>query len=292
MPTKRQHCFVIMPISQTSEKHTKAYWAKHFNSFLKIHIEEGGKLKAHRSKALRGDILREIITDLVTVPIVVADLTDNNSNVYWELGVRQSFKHGTITIAEEGTKLPFDIGGKGTLFYDPKDHLKMEEFLKDFKTALKDCLSNPEIPDSHVLETLSGRGTLFEILNCEESIRRLEGVLAEYNENLETINKVLEVAKKNIKTTTKTTEFVTRMLRKSSIELLTTNRYIHKDQSFYNVAELYLIWIIAINNQISSWGLPKTSDRWFIEAEKDTMKAFENFINEINSARKELKSKF
>ncbi len=99
----KQKCFVIMPFSKTSEKHTKEYWTKHYETFIKPLIESGHSLIAERSSPLRGDILRQIVTDLVTAPIVVADLTDANPNVYWELGVRQSFKHGTITIAEEGT---------------------------------------------------------------------------------------------------------------------------------------------------------------------------------------------
>ena len=77
--------------------------------FLGPLIEESGELEAYRSEPIRGDVLRQIITNLVFYPVVVADLTDNNPNVYWELGVRQSFKHGTITIAEYGTKLPFDV---------------------------------------------------------------------------------------------------------------------------------------------------------------------------------------
>jgi hypothetical protein len=95
--------------------------------------------------------------------MVVADLTDANPNVYWELGVRQSFKHGTVTIAQHGTTLPFDIGAKGTLFYYPENHIEMAEFEKRFRTAIEDCLMRPDRPDSHVLETISGRGTLFEI---------------------------------------------------------------------------------------------------------------------------------
>ena len=63
-----------------------------------------------RSHPLRGDMVREIITNLVMAPIVIADITDENPNVYWELGVRHSFEHGTIIIAEEGTKRRFDIG--------------------------------------------------------------------------------------------------------------------------------------------------------------------------------------
>ncbi|NVM45355.1 MAG: hypothetical protein HWN79_10600 [Candidatus Lokiarchaeota archaeon] len=67
-------------------------------------------------EAMREDILKKIIQSLVTSPIVLADLTDHNPNVFWELGVRQSFKHNTITIAEEGTKLPFDVSPKATIF--------------------------------------------------------------------------------------------------------------------------------------------------------------------------------
>jgi hypothetical protein len=99
-----------------------------------------------------------------TTSIVVADLTDANPNVYWELGVRQSFKHGTITIAEDGTVLPFDLGVKGSLSYFPNNHIKMRAFEKQFDEAITDCLNNPDIPDSHVLETISGRGTLYQIL--------------------------------------------------------------------------------------------------------------------------------
>lgn len=112
-----QKCFIIMPFSKTTEKHTEEYWTNHYEQFLKPLIESNFKIKVHRSEALRGSIINQIITDLVISNIVVADLTDHNSNVFWELGVRQSFKHGTITIAEVGTSLPSDIGTKGTLYY-------------------------------------------------------------------------------------------------------------------------------------------------------------------------------
>ncbi len=194
MSTNREICFVIMPFSKTTDEHTEDYWTEHYESFLKPLIEENPNREARRSKAMRGDILREIITDLVVSRVVVADLTDNNPNVYWELGVRQSFKHGTITIAEAGTKLPFDVGGKGTLFYYPKDHLKMGDFHKRFKEAIQDCLANPDRPDSHVLETLSGRRTLFEIFRRDEAIRRLDAVLSECNSNLDVLKWVIKRA--------------------------------------------------------------------------------------------------
>ena len=50
-----------MPFSKTTNSHTENYWTKHYENFLKPLVEENTNLKAHRSKALRGDILREII---------------------------------------------------------------------------------------------------------------------------------------------------------------------------------------------------------------------------------------
>jgi len=147
-----------MPFSQT-EMHPKAYWARHFNEFLKPLIKECGDLKVSRSKALRGDLVREIVENLYDSDIVVADLTGWNPNVFWELGVRLSYKHGTITIAEEGTELPFNISTKGTLYYHPRNHIKLEEFRTQFKMAIRDCLDNPDKPDSRVLEILQSRLT-------------------------------------------------------------------------------------------------------------------------------------
>ena len=156
-------CFVIMPFSKSSDEHTEEYWTKHFNELLKPTIEELG-VKTNRVEVIREDILKRIINNLVTAPIVLADLTDHNPNVFWELGLRQSFKHNTITIAELGTELPFDISAKATLFYSLSSEEKIAEFKNKLKVVVQDCIDHPEKPDSHILETISGRGSLYEIM--------------------------------------------------------------------------------------------------------------------------------
>ena len=149
-----------MPFSKTKEHHTEDYWTRHFNLYLKPLIEKSGEFEAFRSEPLRGNIANQIITDLVNSDIVVCDLTDHNPNVLWELGVRQSFKHGNITIAEAGTQIPFDFNHKAVLFYNG-EHLDNELFYQAFSAALADCIQHPEGPDSPVLEALGGRGTLY-----------------------------------------------------------------------------------------------------------------------------------
>ena len=160
MTEDKLKCFVIMPFSESSEEHDEKYWTKHFENFLKKEIENVPNLYAQRSDELRADLLKQIILNLFDSFIVVADLTDRNANVYWELGIRQSLKVKTITIAEEGTKLPFDVSTKSTLFYHPNDPKGDKEFCKKFNEALTDCIENPEKSDSIVLDALSLRDSI------------------------------------------------------------------------------------------------------------------------------------
>lgn len=285
----KQKCFVIMPFSQTSEKHTEDYWTNHYGKFLKPLIESKHPLIAERSAPLRGDIVRQIITNLVTVPIVVADLTDANPNVYWELGVRQSFKHCTITIAEHGTRLPFDLGGKGTLFYFPGDHIKMQEFENEFHEAIDDCLKNPDLPDSHVLETISGRGTLHQILMRDESIRRLEALMSEIKRNTAVLKNTMNTCNENIKkrkeALTKgkkeseaSIQYATGRFRLASVEMLVTSRYIDADETFYKTAEEYMDQLISINDQLPAWeNAPKSTEDWLLVVQKETKSRIDEF---------------
>ena len=275
-----------MPFSKTTDKHTKEYWTKHYETFIKPLIESDHPLVAERSAPLRGDILRQIITDLVTAPIVVADLTDANPNVYWELGVRQSFKHGTITIAEYGTALPFDLGGKGSLFYFPDDHIKMQEFINQFHVAINDCLKNPDLPDSHVLETISGRGTLYQVLMRNESLRRLDALISEIESNMEVLEEVVDTCDKNIKKKEEESAkgkkfyrtFVTSRLRLAAVEMLIIYRYVDADKTFYETAEKHMNWLTSINDQLSTWESdPDAFESWLLKVHEDAKSRIDKF---------------
>jgi len=276
-------CFVIMPFSEISKEHTEAYWTNLFNTFLKPLIEEHPRVEACKSSARREDLLSEILNNLVTSQIVVADLTDYNPNVFWELGIRQSFKHGTITIAEESTRLPFDIGKKGTLFYHPKDMLKNEYFRKNFKIAIVDCINNPDRPDSIVLETLGGRGSLFQIIRSEEVSRRISSLKSELKYNQDTLADIFKAAKENIETRKakkdkkKENELLsnreitcpTVRLRFSCIELLITNRYIDSSVEFYKKSEKYFDFINTLNDQLKIWETSQPDTEEYIVSQAD-----------------------
>jgi len=279
-----------MPFSKTTDEHTEKYWTDHFEDFLKPTIEECPGLEARRSEPLRGDVLKQIITELVVCPLVVADMTDLNVNVFWELGVRQSFKHGTITIAQAGTKIPFDVGVESTLYYHPKDHIKNERFKKKFKKALKDCLSNPDRPDSHVLETISGRGTLYEIIRRDEALRRIKALLIEniYNSMLdETIREVIKTNRED----PENWKYVTHRYRSPAIELLVTDRYLDEEEAFYKIPILLLGDFSTRNSQLSVWEHDREQfEKWYLREEfrKEFTKEMKEFKKLLEKTQKRL----
>jgi hypothetical protein len=232
--------------------------------------------------------LTEIINDLVVAKIVVADLTDSNSNVYWELGVRQSFKHGTVTIAEAGTKLPFDVWAKGTLRYHPKDHLKMAGFLKVFPQALKDCIDNPQRPDSQVLETISGRGTLFELFRRDEAMRRIDAARSEAAFNLMVMQEIGEKASDNQKNPSKR-NFTTLRFRLSATELLMTNRYIEEDSEFYDLAELIWDNLASMNDQLTIWEQNMdATEKWVLSVVEARTKRLKDYNEKLKAVQGQL----
>jgi hypothetical protein len=272
-----------MPFSKTGNDHTSEYWTNHFESFLKPLIESTGKLLAKRSEALRGDILRQIITDLVVSPVVVADLTDANPNVYWELGVRQSFKHGTVTIAQDDTPIPFDIGAKGTLFYYPTKHIEMAKFEKRFREAIEDCLTQPSRPDSHVLETISGRGTLFEILHRDEAVRRLRAVLSEIDRNAYLSKELFDQVEINQKNPTNRS-YTVNYFGLSAVELLLTNRYVDAEDSFFALAQGYWNHFAALNAHVIQWHEePASAEDWLLSMKQPTIEDSQELRSEVES---------
>lgn len=69
-----------------------------------------------------------IINNIENSDIVIAVLTDFNSNVWYELGIRHTLRTGTIMLLQEGQKVPFDIIDFGIIFY--KDSIGLEQRIK------------------------------------------------------------------------------------------------------------------------------------------------------------------
>ncbi len=65
-----------------------------------------------------GIILTDIWNQLKEASVVIAEVTEPNPNVYYEIGVAHALDKPTILLAQKGTRLPFDLGPHRCIFYE------------------------------------------------------------------------------------------------------------------------------------------------------------------------------
>ena len=116
---KKKLCFVIIPFSKT-ETRNKSAWNKIF-AFIKNVVENWNRnYECKRSDAPRGDYINNIIHELYEADIVIADITDQNANVLYELGIRHALKNKSILITQNENEIPSDLKSIMVNIYDWK----------------------------------------------------------------------------------------------------------------------------------------------------------------------------
>ena len=171
-PTKR--CFVIMPFSD-SPKGTEVEWLEVFTQILKPAVELAD-LGYHRYRSDSiGNIVKEIVVSIERDDVVLADVTDQKPNVFYELGVRHSiWRRGTIIAAQHTGDLPFDIINYRALPYTPGDADSLLEFAGNVKDAIRQIELNHELSDSPVYDFLGRAPELHDGVNPGPSGAALE----------------------------------------------------------------------------------------------------------------------
>ena len=116
--TVEKKCFIVTPIGDVGSdvrKNTDGM----INVILKPILKDSG-YESHAAHELLdpGSISNQIIQKLMQDDLVIAVLTDLNPNVMYELAVRHAVGKPVISLAEEGTKIPFDITTDRVIFYE------------------------------------------------------------------------------------------------------------------------------------------------------------------------------
>jgi hypothetical protein len=95
--------------------------------------------------------------------VIVADLTDHNPNVFYELAVAHAFEKPVIPLIRDGQRIPFDTAPMGTIFYSRKTHREWEQAKDELRKAAAEAMlpghkvSNPiTIALGHETLQLSG----------------------------------------------------------------------------------------------------------------------------------------
>ena len=135
--TAEKICFVISPIGE-ADSDTR----KRADLVLKYVIRPA--VEACGYKAVRADeidkpgmITSQVIQHVVSDPLVVADLTERNPNVFYELAIRHALRTPLVQIIRKGEAIPFDVAGTRTISVDHKDLESVECAKNDIMSQIK-----------------------------------------------------------------------------------------------------------------------------------------------------------
>lgn len=108
----KRTAFVIMPIrSPGTEEHR--HFAAIYGDYIRPVLEAASFDVTRADDVARsGAITKDIVERIATADMVVADLTDLNPNVFYELGIRHALKaNGTMMIIDDDRtqNIPFDL---------------------------------------------------------------------------------------------------------------------------------------------------------------------------------------
>jgi DNA-binding PadR family transcriptional regulator len=100
-----------------------------------------------------GAFIRDILQYIAGAHTVIADLTDQNPNVFYELGVRHALSPRTILIAQRVEDIPSDLRGYRTIIYRTSPD-GVSAFQREIQEYLQAIQADPERPDNPVLNEL------------------------------------------------------------------------------------------------------------------------------------------
>jgi len=109
--------------------------------------------KGYGYKVVRGDdfytsgqIMVDVTQSIRSAALIIADVTPRNENVFYELGFAHAIGKPTILLSDrKRERLPFDIAGFRTLFYDNTigGKAEVESRLKQHLNALSGRIGSP-----------------------------------------------------------------------------------------------------------------------------------------------------
>jgi len=145
-----------MPFSAT-QRCTTEEWTNIFENVHKPAII-GSRLsyKCERSIIRTGALIKNILMQLNQADVVLADLTDMNPNVFYELGVRHTLKNRTILVSQKMDDVPSDLKPYGVITYNTTPN-GVNKYKKEISKILKDIRNNPYRSDNPVSDYLNAK---------------------------------------------------------------------------------------------------------------------------------------
>jgi hypothetical protein len=153
-----RECFIVMPLG-TKGSETAARFSEIYSYLIKPAVEETGFSCVRADEILKpGSIIQDIVAHLTNSIAVIADLTGQNPNVFYEVGVRDAVKGRMILLAQDIADVPFDLRGYRVVVYEVKGPKGYHEAKEKIRTYLKELEADKELKGSTVRDYLFQEG--------------------------------------------------------------------------------------------------------------------------------------
>jgi hypothetical protein len=141
-PAERKICFVVSPIGDpgsTQRNHADWLLKGIIKPTFSLHFANFNVIRADEINA-PGLIDSQVITLLLDAEIVIADMSFQNANVFYEMGIRHMKRRPIIHMFHEGHAIPFDARPQRAIPFK-KDHPDdLTKAIADLKAAIEEVL--------------------------------------------------------------------------------------------------------------------------------------------------------
>ena len=161
---EEKKCFVIAPIGEPGSE-TRKRSDQVLSYVIRPAVEQCG-YKAQRADEIDkpGLITSQVIQRVVGDHLVIADLTERNPNVFYELAIRHAIRKPLVQLIRKGEPIPFDVAGTRTIHLDHHDLDSVEAAKNEIVRQIKSLES-----DSSDLETPISVSLDLQILRQSEN---------------------------------------------------------------------------------------------------------------------------
>jgi hypothetical protein len=145
-----------------------------------------------------GNITQQIIERLIEAPLVVADLTDYNPNVFYELSVRHAARKPLVQLIQQGQPIPFDVSPTRTIQVDFPDPDAIVESRKRLVAQIRAVENDPSLVDNPISSAIdlmqmkaSGKPVEVQTAQILEAIASLQSEVREIKRSVSAASSVI-----------------------------------------------------------------------------------------------------
>ena len=186
--TNEKICFVIAPIGEPGSDIRKRS-DQILEHIIRPVVESCG-YKAVRADEIPkpGLITNQIIRHIVEAPLVIADLTGQNPNVFYELAIRHAVRKPLIQIINKVEDIPFDVGSMRTIVVNHQDLDSVKEAKAEIKRQIQSLEKSSSSLENPISVALDG-GSIDKIKKRDEDyLEEIKKIQDQNDEILRRIN--------------------------------------------------------------------------------------------------------